>query len=191
MARRANWVKRTALVTSLAAFIGLVACDRQSERLERIGELGDAVIGQLGGEDVTVPKGPNYADVSQEARAFAGTILERTLPESDDEVSPRFVIGSIVAKPAALPARVEMAAVMAEPERSLDVVVDEQSEAKIIIPDQRTVDRAVIDPDVIRRIELPAAKKRPITVIDPEARKQVQMQRRSMQKEPVVSRAPL
>lgn len=191
MARRANWVKRTALATSFAALIGLVACDRQGERLERIGELGDAVIGQLGGEDVTTPRGPNYADVSQEARAFAGTIRERSMPESDDEVAPRFVIGSIVAKPAALPERVEMAAVMAEPERSLEVVVDEQSEAKIIIPDKQTVDRAVIDPDVIRRIELPAAKTRPITVIDPEARKQVQMQPNTPEKAPVVSRAPL
>ncbi|MEO0608372.1 MAG: hypothetical protein AAFY82_09085, partial [Pseudomonadota bacterium] len=67
MARTAKWAKRTALVTSLAALIGLAACDRQEERLERASELGDAVLGQLGGEDVTRPAGPNYAEVSQDA----------------------------------------------------------------------------------------------------------------------------
>jgi len=171
MARTAKWVKGAALTTSVLAFIGLAACDRQDERLERIGDLSDAVIGQLGGEDVTDSEKNKYASVPVEARAFAGTILERTAPSTEDE-SARFVIGSIVAKPAALPPSVEFAAVMAEPEVALDVVVDDQSEAKIIIPDEKTLDEAVADPDVIRRIELPAAKRRSITVVDPEARAQ-------------------
>lgn len=168
MARTAKWVKRTALAASALTLIGLASCDRQQERLDRIGELGDAVLGQLGGEDVTNTDQQKYASVSVEARAFAGTILERTVAVSEDEAAPRFVIGSIVAKPAALPASVEMSAIMAEPEMALGVVVDEQSEAKIIIPDQKTMDEAVIDPGVIRRIELPASKRRSITVVDPE-----------------------
>lgn len=168
MARTAKWVKRTALAASALTLIGLASCDRQQERLDRIGELGDAVLGQLGGEDVTNTDQQKYASVSVEARAFAGTILKRTVAVSEDEAAPRFVIGSIVAKPAALPASVEMSAIMAEPEMALGVVVDEQSEAKIIIPDQKTMDEAVIDPGVIRRIELPASKRRSITVVDPE-----------------------
>ena len=171
MARTAKWVKRTALTASALTLIGLVACDRQEERLNRIGELGDAVLGQLGGEDVTNSDKQKYASVSVEARAFAGTILERTVAVSEDEAAPRFVIGSIVAKPAALPESVEMAAIMAEPEMAMDVVVDEQSEAKIIVPDQKTLDEAVINPDVIRRIELPASK-RSVTVVDPELQRQ-------------------
>ena len=189
MARTAKWVKRTALTASALTLIGLVACDRQEERLNRIGELGDAVLGQLGGEDVTNSDQQKYASVSVEARAFAGTILERTVRVAEDETSPRFVIGSIVAKPAALPASVEMSAVMAEPEMAMDVVVNEQSEAKIVIPDQKTLDEAVIDQDVIRRIELPASKRRAITVVDPEQRAQTRAI--ILEDAPVLPRAPL
>lgn len=192
MARTAIWVKRTALVTSLAAFIGLAACDRQGERMERISELGDAVLGQLGGEDVTVPSGPDYADVSQDARSFAGSLQEPVVPTASDAAAARFVIGSIVAKPAALPAQVEVAEVIAEPERSFDVVVDEQSEAKIIVPDAQTVDRFVLDPDAIRKLEAPTARKRAITVIDPDARSRTPAVTGTvMNEEPIVSRAPL
>ncbi|NQY96965.1 MAG: S8 family serine peptidase [Henriciella sp.] len=59
---------------------------------------------------------------------------------------------------------------MAQPEMALDVVVDDQAEAKIIVPDEQTLERAVVDPEVIRRIELPQSKKRSITVVDPESR---------------------
>ncbi|MEO1188785.1 MAG: hypothetical protein AAFW60_06915 [Pseudomonadota bacterium] len=52
MARTAKWVKLSALAASALTLIGLTACDRQQERLDRIGELGDAVLGQLSGEDV-------------------------------------------------------------------------------------------------------------------------------------------
>ena len=188
MADVTTWVKRAALSASALTLIGLVACDRQDERLNRIGELSDAVIGQLGGEDVTGGTGQNYASVSVEARAFAGTILERAVAVSEEEAAPRFVIGSIVAKPAALPEMVEMAAVMAQPEMSLDVVVDEQSEAKIIIPDQKTLDQAVQDPDVIRKIELPQSKSRSITVVDPE---QTRRSGTINSDRPVLPRAPL
>lgn len=189
MARTAKWVKRTTLTVSALTLIGLVACDRQDERLNRIGELGDAVLGQLGGEDVTDNDRQKLAAVSVEARAFAGTILERTVAVSEDEAAPRFVIGSIVAKPAALPASVEMSTVMAEPEMAMDVVVDEQSEAKIIIPDQKTLNEAVLDPGVIRRIELPASKRRSVTVVDPEDG--VRQAPVIMDDRPALPRAPL
>ena len=103
MARTAKWVKRATLTASVAVLLGLVACDRQQERIDRVGELGNAVLGQLGGEDVTSSDRDRYAGVPVEARAFAGTILARTVQVSDADVSPRFVIGSIVAKPSELP----------------------------------------------------------------------------------------
>lgn len=188
MARTAIWVKRAALGASALTLIGLTACDQQQERLDRIGDLSDAVLGQLGGEDVTNSNREQYESVSVEARAFAGTIVERAVAVTEDEASPRFIIGSIVAKPTELPPTVEMSALMATPEMALDVVVDEQSEAKIIVPDEKTMEEAVIDPGVIRRIELPASKQRSITVVDPERRAPT---RSVLSDEPALPRAPL
>jgi serine protease len=188
MARTANWVKRAALTATALSLIGVAACDRQQERLDRAGNLGEAVLGQLGGEDVTNSDSARYSAVPVEARAFAGTILERSIDVSENGERARFVIGSIVAKPSALPPSVEFSAVMAQPEMSLDMVVDDQAEAKIIVPDQKTLDEAVQDPDVIRRIELPASRKRSITVVDPESQRQSGYIGGS---EPVLPRAPL
>lgn len=188
MARTAIWVRRAALGASALTLIGLTACDQQQERLDRIGDLSDAVLGQLGGEDVTNSNREQYESVSVEARAFAGSIVERAVAVTEDEASPRFIIGSIVAKPTELPPAVEMSALMATPEMALDVVVDEQSEAKIIVPDEKTMEEAVIDPGVIRRIELPASKQRSITVVDPERRAPVRSMRSD---EPALPRAPL
>ncbi|MCR9079113.1 MAG: S8 family serine peptidase [Hyphomonadaceae bacterium] len=185
MARTAIWVKRVALTASALTLIGLAACDRQQERLDRAGALGDAVLGQLGGEDVTQSDSARYAAVPIEARAFAASIPEQA---ESGAARPRFVIGSIVAKPAALPPSIELSEVMAEPEMALDVVVNDQADAKIIVPDQDTLDRAIEDPAVIRRIELPASKTRSITVVDPESRTQTNQ---VITDEPALPRAPL
>lgn len=185
MARTAKWVKRVALTASALTLVGLAACDRQQERLDRAGALGDAVLGQLGGEDVTQTDEVRYAAVPIEARAYAASAPEQA---ASGAARPRFVIGSIVAKPAALPPSIELSEVMAEPEMALDVVVDDQAEAKIIVPDQETLDRAVEDPDVIRRIELPQSKSRSITVVDPESRTQTN---RAITDERALPRAPL
>ncbi|MEO1554163.1 MAG: S8 family serine peptidase [Pseudomonadota bacterium] len=188
MAKATTWVKRAALTASALTLIGLVGCDRQEERVNRIGELSDAVLGQLGGDGGGDSQTAALRSVSVESRAFAGTILERAVAVSEEEAAPRFVIGSIVAKPAALPEIVEMSAVMAQPEMSLDVVVDKQSEAKIVIPDQKTLDEAVIDPGVIQKIELPQSRQRSITVVDPE---QTRRSGTINSREPVLPRAPL
>ena len=185
MARTAIWVKRVALTASALTLIGLAACDRQQERIDRAGALGDAVLGQLGGEDVTQSDSARYAAVPIEARAFAASIPEQA---ESGAARPRFVIGSIVAKPAALPPSIELSEVMAEPEMALDVVVNDQADAKIIVPDQDTLDRAIEDPAVIRRIELPASKTRSITVVDPESRTQTNQ---VITDEPALPRAPL
>ncbi|MEO0451626.1 MAG: S8 family peptidase [Pseudomonadota bacterium] len=186
-----KWVKRAALTASALTLIGMAACDRQQERVDRLGELGDAVLGQLSGEDVTNTDRQRLAAVPVESRALSGTILERAVAVSDEEAAPRFIIGSIVAKPAALPASVEMAQVMAQPEMSLDVVVDEQSEAKIVIPDQKTLEEAVADPEVIRRIEFPESKSRSITVVDPEQQNAPTRMRSISPDGPALPRAPL
>jgi serine protease len=189
MARTAIWVKRAALAASALTLIGMAGCDRQEERLDRLGDLSDAVLGQLGGEDVSDNLREKFASVPVESRAFAGTILERAVAATDDEAAPRFIIGSIVAKPSELPAMVEMSAVMAQPERSLDMVVDDQAEAKIIILDQKTLDEAVLDPGVIRRIELPQSQQRSVTVVDPEI--PWLARGRCHRSEPALPRAPL
>src|SRR6056297_2326683 len=188
MARTAIWVKRAALAASALTLIGMAGCDRQEERLDRLGDLSDAVLGQLGGEDVSDNQREKLASVPVESRAFAGTILERAVAATDDDAAPRFIIGSIVAKPSELPAMVEMSAVMAQPERSLDMVVDDQADAKIVILDQKTLDEAVLDPDVIRRIELPQSKQRSITVVDPEVQARPRVLSSS---DPALPRAPL
>ncbi|MEL6859655.1 MAG: S8 family peptidase [Pseudomonadota bacterium] len=188
MARTAVWMRTSALAVSAVALLGLAACDRQEERIDRLGDLSDAVLGQLGGDDTRQNDREKYAAVPVESRAFSGARPQRAVATSEDEAAPRFIIGSIVAKPAALPAEVEMSAVMAEPEMAMDVVVNEQSEAKIVIPDQKTLDDAVDDPEVIRRIEFPAAKGRSITVVDPEQQSRNQILNGD---EVVLPRAPL
>ncbi|MEM9055643.1 MAG: S8 family serine peptidase, partial [Pseudomonadota bacterium] len=188
MARMAKWLKGLGLTASAVALIGLTGCDRQEERLERVSDLGGAVLDQLTGNDSRAEEREKLAAVSQDARAFAGTILERSVPVSDDESAPRFVIGSIVAKPAELPPAVEMASVMANPRMSLDVVVDKQADAKIIIPDEKTIEEAVEDPDVLTKIQLPQSKKRSITVVDPQIRAPNRIVGSS---EPALPRAPL
>lgn len=188
MARTAVWIRTSTLAVSAVALLGLSACDRQEERVDRLGDLSDAVLGQLGGEDAQQSDREKYAAVPVESRAFSGARPQRVVAVSEDDAAPRFIIGSIVAKPAALPASVEMAAVMAEPEMAMDVVINEQAEAKIVIPDQKTLDDAVDDPDVIRRIEFPESNRRSITVVDPEARSRGQILNGD---EVVLPRAPL
>ena len=191
MARTAKWGKRISLGASVLALLGVAACDRQQERLDRAGELGGAVLDQLSGNDVGGEADRDkYRSVSVEARAFSGSILERTVAVSEDEAAPRFVIGSIVAKPAALPPAVDIAAVMAQPEMSLDVVVDEESEAKIIVPDEKTLEQAVIDPEVIDRIELPTTQRRKITVVDP-GQRGTSVEQSIQTDDAVLPRAPL
>lgn len=168
------------------ATLALSACDRQEERVERAQTLTGDVWDQITGNDVDAERN-TMADVPIEARAFAGTVQAQSVPAPAQSRQARFVIGSIVAKPRDLPPPVAMASVMAEPEMAMGVVVDRGAEAKIIVPDEETIEKARIDPDVIRKMENPASKRRQVTVVDP----RVETAPLPMQRDIVLPKAPL
>ena len=150
------------------ALLGLSACDRRSERVERVQKLGQAVLDQvLGGE---APKQVNRLDdVPLEARAMAGTIQAQVAAVTDDGAPRRYVIGSIVAKPRDLAPTIAMAEVMADPELVDDIVTEELAEAKIIILDEQATAMAEQDPTLLENIEKLETGRRMVTVIDPKA----------------------
>lgn len=164
--KQSTLIKRVSVGAILATFLGLAACDRQEERVERGQTLAGDVWDQITGQDVG-SKPNNMADVSVEARAFAGVIQAQSLPSPNQSSKARYVIGSIVAKPRDLPPPLAMASVMAEPEMAMDVIVNNEAEAKIIVPDAETMERAELDPTVIQRMERPELRRRSITVVDP------------------------
>ena len=168
--------------------LGLAACDQREERINRAQDLGQAVYKQLNGE-TTAPTGQQrLAAVSVEARAFAGELQSSTPSPAAANQAPRFVIGSIVAKPRNLPPPIHVAAVVAEPETAFDVVVDDEAEAKIVIPDAQTLEAAETNPALIERLEKPVSKKRSVVVLDP----RIQTAPRSIQTGgPTLPRAPL
>ncbi len=159
--------KLSVVAASGAILLGLAACDRQEERVERVQELGGAVLDQLAGKQVAVPQGKKLDEYPVEARAMAGSIQPLSLPELPDTTTRRYVIGSIVAKPRDLPPPIEVASVMAEPDLIEYVAYDKQAEAKIIIPDEALIEEAELEPEILDQIEKPTTSGRSITVIDP------------------------
>ncbi|MEM6535909.1 MAG: S8 family peptidase [Pseudomonadota bacterium] len=149
-----------------AAALGLSACDQQDERIERVQKLGDAVLDQLGGSEVERPL-RSLDEYPVAARAMAGKIEPWALSDEPDRTQRRFVLGSLVAKPKDLPPPVEMAAVMEQPELLDEVVVDEQAEARIIIPDEAMVASVEENPDLLNKMEKTGQTSRSITVVDP------------------------
>lgn len=160
-------LKAAALGLSGLALIGLAACDRQSERIERAQDLGEAVLGQLGGESVSQAK--RLDKVPLEARAMAGSIQAQPEIAAVDGEPRRFVIGSIVAKPRDLAPTIAMAEVMAEPELADTIVTDEIAESKIVILDEETTAKAEQDMTVISKIEKFEKGRTKVAVIDPNA----------------------
>ena len=179
-------VKSVSCVLVATVALALSACDRQEERVDRAQTLTGDVWDQITGNDVGQERN-TMADVPVEARAFAGRVQAQSLPAPAQSRQARFVIGSIVAKPRDLPPPVAMASVMAEPEIAMDVVVDRGAEAKIIVPDAETIEKARIDPDVIRKMENPVSKRRNITVVDPS----VEAAPQPMRREVMLPKAPL
>ena len=90
-------------VVALGMCLTLAACDRTDERLERLGEIGEGVLGQLGGEDVVSRRATPMEEAPIAARAFAGEMQEASPIQTASTGSQKFVIGSIVAKPRNLP----------------------------------------------------------------------------------------
>ncbi|MEM8616191.1 MAG: S8 family peptidase [Pseudomonadota bacterium] len=150
--------------------LGLSGCDQRAERLERAGALGEAVIDQVLGSEGSPPSQTSQLEqVPLEARAMAGTLQAKS---ADPARTPqlRYVVGAIVAKPKDLPPPVAIAAVMAEPQLALDVVTDRGAEARILVPDAATLQRAERNPQMIEQLERPVIQKRQVTVVDPRVR---------------------
>ena len=158
--------KRRGSAFSLLACLGLSACDRQQERADRAQGLGHAVLDQIFGEEAGRP-GTRLENVPGDARAMAGTIQSVSEMRITEPASRRYVIGSIVAKPRDLPPPIVMAQIMAQPQLVDEVLVDEQAEAKIVVLDEQTAQRAETDISVIEDIESAGKGTRSITVVDP------------------------
>ncbi|KCZ91916.1 subtilase family protein [Hyphomonas hirschiana VP5] len=98
----------------------LTGCDQIDTRIERAREIADASVEQINGETVIDPTYRNLESASPEDRALAGTVVTAEFA-IDDEDRPMFAIGSIIAKPLAIPDA-----------ESVDIVEDaEQMEAEL------------------------------------------------------------
>ncbi len=155
--------------------------------MQRVQDLGGSVLDQLAGADPAAEKPNRMAGVPVEARAFAGKIQAQSITPTDQSRAPRYVVGSIVAKPKDIPDMVEMAAVLAEPETAEDFVITDEAQAKIIIPDERTIEEALLSPEVIDDIQN-TKKKKWVTVVDPRQKAPVRALGSS---DRVLPRAPL
>lgn len=173
------------LLFSGCVLLGLTACDQREDRIERAQDLTQAVRDQLSGIPVTKDT-LKYVDV--DARAFAAAKLANDTQATKPDQTARYIIGSIVAKPRDLPPPIVVAAVIAEPDTAFDVDVDNEADAKIVIPDRETLQAAEADPELIEQIEHPANKQRKITVVDPRSRVPTRSIQRTGQ---VLPRAPL
>ncbi|MDJ0921813.1 MAG: S8 family serine peptidase [Henriciella sp.] len=146
----------------------LTACDRQQERADRANGLISSVINQILGNEVD--SAPDQLEaVPVEARAMSGTIQPQSVQVPPQErAASRFVIGSIVAKPRDLPPPVAMASVKADPTLAEDIIVDDMTEAKIVVLDEETTEEAMSNPEVIEKIQGPTTKRtRSIAVMSP------------------------
>ncbi len=100
--------RRTAIAIALLGSLALTlaACDRREERVERAETVIEAAWEQANGRDprrVGPQDGPaSLASVAVEDRALAGTVQNRMVIAQASE-SPRFAIGSVIAKPKNLP----------------------------------------------------------------------------------------
>lgn len=120
---------------ALSLGLSLSACDRADERMDRIGDIGQGVLDQLGGggtADGPVP----MTKVPVESRAFYGKMQDAASLRSSPTARPLFVVGSIVAKPRALP-EPGTEALMAEAPaaRSAEAIVpSDEADAIIVVP---------------------------------------------------------
>jgi len=91
------------VVGALALALGLSACDRTDERIERAGGVVGAAIDQVAGIEGDPASDASMDNVPLEARAFAGGTLVQAEAVAIDQPRALFAIGSIIAKPRDLP----------------------------------------------------------------------------------------
>lgn len=160
---------RVALVGVIASALGLAACDRTEERLERAQEVTDAALGQFLGERDARPS--NQIPLSQvplDRRAVSGQFAEPIVTLAGTARRPQFVIGSIVAKPRDIAQAIPVADVQRNPELAEDILVDDTAaERRLVILDSEAEAEAERDPSMIEKIQRAPIKSRSITVISP------------------------
>ena len=130
--------KLAAAVASLGLCLGLAACDRSEERMERLQDIGQGVVDQLGGNGGPVDPRDMMREASVPERALSGKIMESS-PVLPGASAPRkFVIGSIVAKPRDMPEPETAARAFEAPTISDydDYVSGEDSDAMIVVPSE-------------------------------------------------------
>ncbi|PKP83161.1 MAG: peptidase S8/S53 subtilisin kexin sedolisin [Alphaproteobacteria bacterium HGW-Alphaproteobacteria-18] len=92
---------RAAIALALGGAALLAACDQIETRIDRAREIADASVDQINGETVIDPTYRNLERASPADRALAGTVMAEFVIDEDDR--PMFAIGSIIAKPLAIP----------------------------------------------------------------------------------------
>lgn len=97
---KTRW-KRISLAALAGGLLGLVACDRQDERVGNFEDIIGAAVEQVAGGGADGDDGTSMADVPVDARAFAAPA--RTQDPQMASQRPRFAIGSIIAKPRDVP----------------------------------------------------------------------------------------
>ncbi|MEE2878692.1 MAG: hypothetical protein VX593_06780, partial [Pseudomonadota bacterium] len=128
--------KLAVAIAGLGICLGLSACDRTDERMERLQDIGQGVMDQLGGEGAPVTARDALQSAPVQARALAGKILESS-PVLPGASAPRkFVVGSIVAKPRDMPEAETVARALQSPTMAdYDSYVDgDEADAVILVP---------------------------------------------------------
>lgn len=156
----------------------LTACDRADERLDRLSEIGDGVLNQLGGgETETADDRSAMRDVPVEARAFQGEMQEAS-PVRVASASSKFVVGSIVAKPRNIEPPSSMAEAFDGPTMAdYDAYVSsDASDAIIVVPTEEELE-ALDNPPRSSSAETPerterSIRKRTTITIDPRTSEQ-------------------
>ncbi|MGB3627059.1 MAG: S8 family serine peptidase [Henriciella sp.] len=156
----------------------LAACDNTEGRLDRLSEIGDGVLNQLGGGEAETDESQTAMEnVPVEARAFQGQLQEAS-PVRVATASSKFVVGSIVAKPRNSAPPTSVAEAFSGP--TMDdydsYVSSDASEAVIVVPTDQEM-AALESESRSLSIEAPgrlerAVRKRPTITIDPKSSEQ-------------------
>jgi len=108
---------RPALICASACLLSVAACDRADERVERAQDVTSAALGQLlGVEPAPASDKVQLSQVTMDARAVRGQFAEADSSLATTARRPRYVIGSIVAKPRDIVEAVPVAELQRHPE---------------------------------------------------------------------------
>ncbi len=167
-------------IIAIGLGLTLSACDRTDERLERLSEIGEGVMKQLGGEEIGASGGgTNMGSVPVEARAFQGAMQEASPVRVATTTPSKFVVGSIVAKPRSLPQpeTVEEAFTGPRIEDYEAYVASDEADAVIVVPTEEEI-AELQNPSRSLNLGEPSRmdsnmKGRRIITIDPTSREQM------------------